>query len=310
MSGIRIGLAGVGKIAREQHIPVLQANPDFSLAACAGAPAPDGIPNYPDLDAMLKAVPDLDAVVIATPTQTHYACARAALMAGKHVLLEKPPCATLSEWHHLLDISRTTRCTLFQSWHLRGAPLVARVHDWLRGRKILGGRVVWKEDMNVTHPKQSWVWQPGGYGVLDAGINALSILTAVMPEPFFVSTGDLYFPEGLCSPVSAEVKFRCDGGGEFSATMDFVHEGAPVWDVELETDGGRMLLTDAATSFSVDGQMLEKLDAPDNMHVEYSALYRDFARLIRIGASDADVTPLRMIADIYMLSRHHRIAAI
>lgn len=49
--------------------------------------------------------PDVDAVVIATPARTHFAIARAALEAGKHVLLEKPMCTSLADARELLAIA-------------------------------------------------------------------------------------------------------------------------------------------------------------------------------------------------------------
>ncbi|MBI2217409.1 MAG: Gfo/Idh/MocA family oxidoreductase [Candidatus Rokubacteria bacterium] len=52
--------------------------------------------------------PDVDAVVIATPTRTHHALAKAALEAGKHVLLEKPMCSTVEEAEELVNLARTT----------------------------------------------------------------------------------------------------------------------------------------------------------------------------------------------------------
>jgi predicted dehydrogenase len=48
---------------------------------------------------------DVDAVVIATPARTHFPIARAALEAGKHVLLEKPMCTSLADARELLAIA-------------------------------------------------------------------------------------------------------------------------------------------------------------------------------------------------------------
>ena len=49
--------------------------------------------------------PDIDAVVIATPVATHYRFARAALENGKHVLVEKPMCATSEEARDLVRLA-------------------------------------------------------------------------------------------------------------------------------------------------------------------------------------------------------------
>ena len=43
------------------------------------------------------------------------------------------------------------------------------------------GRIIWKEDVHHWHPGQRWIWEPGGFGVFDPGINALSVLTEILP---------------------------------------------------------------------------------------------------------------------------------
>jgi len=92
---LRIALVGIGKIARDQHIPALAANRRFELVACASRNATlDGTRSFPDLESLLAGVPDLDCISICTPPQAHFDAALLALRAGKHVMLEKPPSAT------------------------------------------------------------------------------------------------------------------------------------------------------------------------------------------------------------------------
>jgi predicted dehydrogenase len=58
-------------------------------------------------DSMATATdPKADAVVIATPVSSHYALAKAALEAGKHVLVEKPLCHSVAEGEELLALAR------------------------------------------------------------------------------------------------------------------------------------------------------------------------------------------------------------
>ncbi len=65
---IRIGIVGVGKIVRDQHLPALAADPDHRLVAAASRHGKvDGIPNFPSIEAMLDAVPELDAVSLCMP---------------------------------------------------------------------------------------------------------------------------------------------------------------------------------------------------------------------------------------------------
>jgi predicted dehydrogenase len=63
-----------------------------------------------DLDEMLRS--DVEAVVVATPIRTHYKVAKAALDAGKHVLVEKPLTATSEEAEQLMRIAERSGLTL------------------------------------------------------------------------------------------------------------------------------------------------------------------------------------------------------
>ena len=56
-------------------------------------------------DDLIKA-PNVDAIVIATPVFTHYELVRKALERKKHVLVEKPMCATVKEAQNLINIAR------------------------------------------------------------------------------------------------------------------------------------------------------------------------------------------------------------
>ncbi|HEX4861035.1 MAG TPA: Gfo/Idh/MocA family oxidoreductase, partial [Rhizomicrobium sp.] len=107
MNPVRIGLVGVGKIARDQHIPSIAGCPGLVLAAAASRHAQaDGVANYPSIEAMLEGSPDLDAVAICTPPQLHYEAAKLALAKGKHVLLEKPPCTSVLQLEHLALLAK------------------------------------------------------------------------------------------------------------------------------------------------------------------------------------------------------------
>ncbi len=107
MKPIRVGIVGVGKIARDQHIPAILGNSAFNLEAAASRHAQaSGVANFSSIDEMLANVPDLDAVAICTPPQAHYEAAKLALASGKHVLLEKPPCTSMMQFENLVRLAR------------------------------------------------------------------------------------------------------------------------------------------------------------------------------------------------------------
>ena len=69
---------------------------------------------YPNVDALLDTV---DAVTIVVPTPAHFAVAKAALLRGKHVMIEKPITTTLDEADELLAIAERTG-VLIQTGHV------------------------------------------------------------------------------------------------------------------------------------------------------------------------------------------------
>ncbi len=134
MSSIKLAIVGVGKIVRDQHIPAIAANPSFQLVAAASRNGTiDGIANFKSIDVMLEMVKEVDAVSLCMPPQYRYEAAFKALSAGKHVFLEKPPGATLSEVHDLAALAKSKNVSLFASWHSRYAPGVEAGKD-LSGR--------------------------------------------------------------------------------------------------------------------------------------------------------------------------------
>lgn len=304
MSLIRVGLVGIGKVARDQHIPVLRANPHFELVACTSRNnRVDGVANFTAVEEMLASGPQLDAVVVCSPPQVHYEAAKCALLAGKHVFMEKPPCATTAELGRLTDLARIRKRTFFQTWHLRSAPRVDDAERWLKGRKVLGARIVWKEDVRTWHPGQSWIFQAGGFGVFDPGINAISVLTKILPEPVFVESAEHFVPENCQAPIAANLVLRTDSGARILAAFDFLYTGKAIWDIEVETDGGTLKLSLAGAVLSIDGRRLEFPPRKDGAYTEYAPLYRRFAELIAAGESEIDATPFRLVADAFLAGK-------
>ena len=98
MNPLRVAIVGFGKIARDQHVPAIAATDGVELAAVASRNASlPGVPHAATLDELLRDGPPIDAVALCTPPQVRHAQAAMALAAGKHVMLEKPPGATVAE---------------------------------------------------------------------------------------------------------------------------------------------------------------------------------------------------------------------
>jgi predicted dehydrogenase len=303
---LKTGLLGVGKIARDQHIPALAANPRFELAACASRNATvEGTRNFSDLEAMLAGVPDLHCISICTPPQAHFDAALIALRAGKHVMLEKPPAATTRQIALLADEAARCGLTLFQTWHSRFAAGVDGARNWLRDRKLVSGSIIWKEDVHHWHPGQRWIWEPGGFGVFDPGINALSVLTEILPHEVCVEGALLEFPENQQSPIAANLRMRTEEGVPIVAAFDFRQKGEQRWDIELVTTTGSLKLAGGGAQLSIDGQ---PVSAGASMAGEYPRLYERFATLCSASKSEVDWRPFQLVADAFLIGERRIVA--
>ncbi len=299
---IRIGLVGLGKIARTEHLPAIAATKGIELAAVASRNArlPD-LPCHPDIGSLLAAEPGLDAVTLCTPPQGRFAQARAALAAGKHVMLEKPPAATLAEALALREMAASAGVTLFATWHSRRAPAVEPARSILARRRIRRVDIVWTEDVRVWHPGQEWIWQAGGLGVFDPGINALSIVTRILPKPIFLQQADLFFPSNRQTPIAARLQAVDADGLAVKAEFDWRPAGPETWEIRVETDEGPLEIAQGGHRLIVDGQPRQIEESS-----EYCGLYADFVRLITEARSDADLSPLIHVSDAFLLGRRHR----
>jgi D-galactose 1-dehydrogenase len=305
MHPIRLGLVGYGKIAQDQHVPAIRANARFELVAVAtlGQHCP-GVANFSSLAELLAEGPSVDAIAFCTPPQGRFALVQQALNAGKHVLVEKPPCSTLGEAMSLVDEVRDAGvCGLF-AWHSRFAPGVFDARQWLKGKRLTQVRIDWKEQVRKWHPGQAWIWQAGGLGVFDPGINALSIVTDLLPQALFVESAALSVPSNCQSPIAASVHMRSGEQVKVVAELDFDHSINEQWSIELRCEEGVVRLEAGGAMVSIDGVAQAVRDEG-----EYPAMYRHFAQLIEDGQSDLDLQPLRIVADSFFVGSKETVAA-
>lgn len=295
MQPIRLGLVGYGKIAQDQHLPAIRANPMFSLEGVAtqGAPCP-GVPNFGTLTELLASQPGLDAIAFCTPPQGRHGLVHEALKAGKHVLVEKPPCASLGEAMALVAQARDARLAGLFAWHSRFAPGVEAARAWLVGRPLKAVRVQWKESVRKWHPGQTWIWRAGGLGVFDPGINALSIVTELLPTSLFIQQAELRVPANCQAPIAATMALRDAQGLPVSVDLDFDHGHDELWRIELEAEDGTLRLDQGGAVVTLDGMPMAVSEEG-----EYPALYRHFHELVQACGQDMDVQPLRVVADAF-----------
>ncbi len=297
MAALRVALVGIGKIAVDQHVPALRGSADWELACTVSRKGTvDGVQAFADMASMLEARPDVQVVSLALPPVPRFVAAEAALKSGRHVMLEKPPGATLAEVHALQALAAERGLTLFATWHSRMAHAVFPAKAWLADKTITRAHITWREDVRKWHPGQDWVFEPGGMGVFDPGINALSILTEILPAPVHLQSAELEFPANRQTPIAARLAFS----GNVTADFDWRQEGPQTWDIAVETTAGRLDLRMGGNVLEIDGQ---PAGGQNTIMGEYPALYARMAELIAAGQSDVDLAPMVHVADALTLGR-------
>ena len=298
----KIAVVGLGKIATDQHLPCIAKNADFKLVAGVSRHAKvDNVPCFESLGELISSGMAIDCVALCTPPSVRLAMARQALDAGYHVLIEKPPTPTLGEMFAMIEHAKARGRVLYATWHSRYNQAVDEAKRRLADKRVSKLKVTWREDVKRWHPGQEWIWEPGGFGVFDPGINALSIVAKILPEPIFVEAATIEVPANKATPIAAQIRFKRGDGekADLSADFDWRQTGEQTWEIEIATAEGQSLqLKKGGTILEVNGKLI--MEAPME---EYEMIYARFAELLKSGKSDTDVAPLQLVCDCFMLGR-------
>ena len=109
---IRVGLIGYGYASKTFHAPLIAGTPGMDLAAIASSDAAKVATDWPSVAVVSEPKhlfndPNIDLIVIPTPNDTHFPLAKAALEAGKHVVVDKPFTVTLSQARELDALAKS-----------------------------------------------------------------------------------------------------------------------------------------------------------------------------------------------------------
>jgi predicted dehydrogenase len=118
----------------------------------------------------------IDAVVIATPVNTHFPLAKMALEAGRHVMLEKPMCASVAECDQLIALAEKTGRTLMVDHTFLYTGAVRKICDMVRSGEI--GEVLYFDSVRVN----LGLFQHDVNVLWDLAPHDVSIMDAVMSE--------------------------------------------------------------------------------------------------------------------------------
>lgn len=290
MSSVKIAIVGYGKIARDQHTPAIAQTDGLELVATVSRSgnAPQGIPSFPTLEALAASGIKVDAVALCAPPDGRSKAARQAADYGWDILLEKPPGVSSAEVTALADYVQRAGQILFTTWHSQYNAAVDAAAERLIGQNICSMRIDWREDVRKWHPGQDWIWEAGGFGVFDPGINALSIATKIMPKPLVVKNARLTIAENHHSPIAVDLEF----GPHLSAHFDWRETGEECWRIAIETAHDALLLEKGGSELWVNNALVTA-----HPPREYQSIYIRFADLLRQRQSHIDIAPLYLVED-------------
>jgi scyllo-inositol 2-dehydrogenase (NADP+) len=161
-AAIKVAIIGYGLAGRVFHAPFVNAVPGLRLSYIVQRQGNTAVEAYPDAT-ILRSVDeaiasDAQMVVVGSPNATHYAFAKSCLEAGKHVVIDKPFCATSEEARQLIKIA-AERSLVLAPFHNRRWD-----GDFLTVKKLLSeeavGRLVtymarW-DRFSPTPKKNTW----------------------------------------------------------------------------------------------------------------------------------------------------------
>ena len=300
MRSIKVAILGFGKIAEDQHVPSIRGNGRFELVATSSRSGEGVDRKFTDWRELIRTVEGLEAVAITTPPGPRFQIARECIAAGLHCLLEKPPTAGLAEIADLATLAEAQGVTLFTTWHAQHHLTVENAAKALAGKRIRSMEIHWHEDVDKWHPGQKWIWGPGGFGVFDPGINALSIATKIFPGGLFIESAELQVPLDAQTPIAADIIFSSpEADGLLHASLDWRRSEDEEWTITLETsDGTTVRLENGGATLILNGIQQE-----DEGPGEYPDIYQTFVNLIDERRSLVDVAPFRLVADCLLVGR-------
>ncbi len=168
---------------------------------------------YPDIQTRVSftetlAAGDIDAVVLATPAALHYSMARDALLAGKHVFVEKPLALTTPEGEELVALARSTGRVLFVGHILQYHPAILAIKKMIAAGELGRLQYIYSNRLNLGRFRREenslWSFAPHDISL---------ILSLVQEEPSEVKAvgSNILHPE-IADTTLTHLKFACGVG--------------------------------------------------------------------------------------------------
>jgi predicted dehydrogenase len=146
---------------------------------------------------------DLDAVVIATPVPSHFSLARQALLAGKHVFVEKPPAMQVAEMEELIGLAESRGLVLMPGHLLLYHPAVQKLKELVDEGQLGEVLVVYgnRQNLGRIRKDENALWS--------LGVHDLSVILYLIGEEIVEAAahGHAFLNEGVEDVVFCYLRF-------------------------------------------------------------------------------------------------------
>ena len=141
---LKLGIIGTGAISHH-FIDAAHTSQEFQLVAVYSrklttaqqfASSYTDVSLFDNLEDFFQS--EFDVVYIASPNSLHFTQAKAALSAGKHVILEKPAVTQPQEWQDLVEAAQENQCFIFEAARNYHEDAFATIKDFLADKQVLG----------------------------------------------------------------------------------------------------------------------------------------------------------------------------
>ena len=204
---IRLGIIGCAEIAFRRFMPAALAVEGLKVVAVAEEYAPAKLESFKNeygLETMtsfqeLIDREDIDALYIPQPPALHFKWAKAALEAGKHVLVEKPSTTSLEDSKALVDLAASKGLALHENYMFIYHSQIAQIKDLVARGKIGDVRLIKASFGFPMRAANDFRYNKalGGGALLDAGGYTLKLATSFLGDTVRVSTAQMNYLEGF-----------------------------------------------------------------------------------------------------------------
>jgi len=284
MKRIKLGIIGTGIAARELHLPALNKLKDkFEITAVCNhteKKAKDfsklvgGVPYYLDYKDLLKNK-EIEAVDIVLPIDLNYKVTKDALQYRKHVFVEKPIAANLTEANKMLDLDKEYSKVKMVAENYRYRKVFEKAKQRIKNKEI--GKpysFVWNAFMHVTeenkYARTEWRKHhkyPGGF-VMDGGVHNIAALRFIFGEVVSVYAFTKNINPNIGKPDTMTMHLKFKNG--IDGLLNLFFSTNAYWENRFYVfgDNGSIIINDDKIILKSNGKKDKRINSSDDLGFE------------------------------------------